>query len=215
MDDPTPPQADDQYSLAKTVGIWFLGGAPMWILGWLVYPAISKGMAVADAGLMRLLLMTIGLAWQFVLAMIILYCEEGNIRWATIFRRFWLRHPISPKTGRVDKRLWWWLIPLGVLVVAVDFVIAGPIDDPWVTAMPFLAEPEGYHASALGWLLLLIVAMFAQFVVTSRLAGPIYGPVGKYYGVLLFGAAALTVLLRSAGAREGCWRSSLRSPRRR
>jgi CDP-diacylglycerol--glycerol-3-phosphate 3-phosphatidyltransferase/cardiolipin synthase len=53
-----------------------------------------------------------------------------------------------------------------------------------------------------GWLLLLIVAMFAQFVLTSRLAGPIYDPVGKYYGVFLYAAASLTVLLRSAGARR-------------
>jgi CDP-diacylglycerol--glycerol-3-phosphate 3-phosphatidyltransferase/cardiolipin synthase len=53
-----------------------------------------------------------------------------------------------------------------------------------------------------GWLLLLVVAMFAQFVLTSRLAGPIYDPVGKYYGVFLFGAASLTVLVRSAGARR-------------
>jgi hypothetical protein len=50
--------------------------------------------------------------------------------------------------------------------------------------------------------LLLIVAMFAQFVLTSRLARPIYDPVGKYYGVFLFTAASLTVLLRSAGARR-------------
>jgi CDP-diacylglycerol--glycerol-3-phosphate 3-phosphatidyltransferase/cardiolipin synthase len=53
-----------------------------------------------------------------------------------------------------------------------------------------------------GWLLLLIVAMFAQFVLTSGLVGPIYDPVGKYYGVSLFAAAGLTVLLRSAGARQ-------------
>jgi len=149
MHDPTPPQANDQYSLAEILGIWFLGGAPMWILGWLVYPALSKGLGVADAGLMRLRLMTIGMAWQFVLAMIILYREQGNIRWATICRRFWLGHPRSPQTGQVNRRLWWWIVPLFLLMFVEILVISPPIDKLWITLLPFLAEPEGYAASAL------------------------------------------------------------------
>jgi membrane protease YdiL (CAAX protease family) len=149
MEKSTATPTNDQYSLAKMFAIWFLGGAPMWILGWLVYPAVSQGMTVADAGLWRLRLMTIGLIWQFVLAMIILYREEGDIRWTTIRRRFWLNHPIAPKTGQVDKRLWWWLIPLVALVVAIEFAIAAPINRLWVTALPLLAEPEGYNPSAL------------------------------------------------------------------
>jgi membrane protease YdiL (CAAX protease family) len=141
--------ARDQYTAWQMLGIWLAGGAPMWILGWLVYPAVSKGLTVADAGLWRLRLMTIGLIWQFLLSMIILYREEGNIRWATIRRRFWLSHPSSSRTGQVDKRLWWWIIPLGVLYVAMDFVISTPLNRLWVNALPFLAEPEGYHASSL------------------------------------------------------------------
>ena len=148
MDDSTT-QTNDQYTLVKILGIWFLGGMPMWILGWLVYPAISKGMAVVDAGLWRVRLMTIGLIWQFLLSMLILYREEGNIRWATIRRRFWLSHPVSTKTGQMDRRLWWWIIPLVVLMVAEILVIAPPINKLWVTVLPFLAEPEGYSASSL------------------------------------------------------------------
>jgi hypothetical protein len=34
--------------------------APIWILVWLVYPAFSKGLAIADAGLWHLQLMTLG-----------------------------------------------------------------------------------------------------------------------------------------------------------
>ena len=51
MANSTATHTNDQYALAKMLGIWSLGGAPMWILGWLVYPAISKGLTVADAGL--------------------------------------------------------------------------------------------------------------------------------------------------------------------
>lgn len=44
------------------------------------------------------------------------------------------------------------------------------------------------------WTLLLIVAMFIQFVLTSRLDRPIYDPVGKYYGVFLFAVIGVTIL---------------------
>jgi CDP-diacylglycerol--glycerol-3-phosphate 3-phosphatidyltransferase len=36
------------------------------------------------------------------------------------------------------------------------------------------------------WILVVIVFMFIQFMVTSRLKNPIYDPVGKYYGAFLF-----------------------------
>ncbi len=52
------------------------------------------------------------------------------------------------------------------------------------------------------WTLLLIVAMFAQFVLTSRLARPIYDPVGKYYGVFLFCAIGVTLVLPHATVRQ-------------
>ena len=52
------------------------------------------------------------------------------------------------------------------------------------------------------WTLLLIVAMFAQFVLTSRLARPIYDPVGKYYGVFLFCAVGVTLVLPYAAVRQ-------------
>jgi CDP-diacylglycerol--glycerol-3-phosphate 3-phosphatidyltransferase/cardiolipin synthase len=52
------------------------------------------------------------------------------------------------------------------------------------------------------WTLLLIVAMFAQFVLTSRRARPIYDPVGKYYGVFLFCAIGVTLVLPYAAIRQ-------------
>ena len=52
------------------------------------------------------------------------------------------------------------------------------------------------------WILLLIVAMFAQFVLTSRLSRPIYDPVGKYYGVFLFCAVGVTLVLPYVAVRQ-------------
>ena len=58
----------------------------MWLLGWVAYPAMSAGLPAVDAGLLRMKLLDVGLIWQFILAMIILYREEGNIRLSTIRR---------------------------------------------------------------------------------------------------------------------------------
>lgn len=44
--------------------------------------------------------------------------------------------------------------------------------------------------------------MFGQFVLTSRRARPIYDPVGKYYGVFLFCAVGVTLLLPYAAVRQ-------------
>ena len=48
------------------------------------------------------------------------------------------------------------------------------------------------------WVLLIIIGMFVQFVLTSRLARPVYDPIGKYYGVFLFGVAGVTQVLPRA-----------------
>ena len=44
------------------------------------------------------------------------------------------------------------------------------------------------------WVLLLILFMYAQFVITSFSLEVIYDPIGKYYGSLLYGAIGLTLL---------------------
>ena len=142
-------QEKDQYSLWQILGTWLVGGAPMWILGWMIYPILSQNLSVVDAGLLRMKLLTTGLIWQFVLSMIILYREEGNLRFSTIRRRFWLNHPISAKTGQKNKQLWWWILPLFALVVALELVIGPALNGLWTKLFPFLAEPQGYSAAAL------------------------------------------------------------------
>ena len=142
-------QEKNQYNLWQILTIWLTGSALMWIMGWVIYPALSRNLPVVEAGLLRMKLLTVGLIWQFVLSMLILYLEEGNLRLATIRRRFWLNNPISPKSGQKDNRLWWLLIPFLLLVVLLEFA-AGPfLDGLWVRLFPFLAEPPGYSGAAL------------------------------------------------------------------
>jgi CDP-diacylglycerol--glycerol-3-phosphate 3-phosphatidyltransferase/cardiolipin synthase len=45
------------------------------------------------------------------------------------------------------------------------------------------------------WLLVVIGAMFAQFIVTSWLKTPMYDPVGKYIGAMLYAALFALLLL--------------------
>ena len=59
--------AKNQYALWQIIGIWLAGGAPIWILAWLVYPALRQGLPAMDAGRLWMKLDLIGLVWQFVL----------------------------------------------------------------------------------------------------------------------------------------------------
>lgn len=64
----------------------------------------------------------------------------------------------------------------------------------------FLVALAGFAAFARrgvypAWTLLLMIIMFAQFLVTSGGGRPVYDPVGKYYGAFLFVAIGATLLL--------------------
>lgn len=50
------------------------------------------------------------------------------------------------------------------------------------------------------WTLLLIITLFAQFILTSGLSRPVYDPVGKYFGLFLFGAIGVTLVLPDTAA---------------
>lgn len=149
LQEPSASSAKGQYKLWQILAIWLAAGAPMWLLGWVAYPALSAGLAPLDAGMMRYKLLTIGLAWEFALALVILYAEEGNIRLSTIRRRFWLNHPVSVKTGETKKSLWWWIIPLILLVAALEVGLRPTLINLWTAIFPFFAQPQGYDASAL------------------------------------------------------------------
>jgi membrane protease YdiL (CAAX protease family) len=144
-----PAQQTSQYTFWQIISIWLAGGAPLWIFGWLVYPALRQGLPAMDAGLLWMKLVIVGLVWQFLLSMLILYREEGNVRISTIRRRFWLNTPVSPRTGEKDNRLWWLLIPLMLLVVALELGVAPFLNALWIRLFPFLAEPPSRSLDAL------------------------------------------------------------------
>ena len=201
-------QERSQYTIGQIIGIWLAAGVPMWILGWLVYPALSQNLTAVDAGLLRIKLLTVGLLWEFVLSMLILRREEGNIRIETIRRRFRLNNPVSPKTGQKDERLWWLLIPLLLLIFVVQSKIAPVLNGIWIAILPFLAEPQGFKMAALfapevrafwvgawGLLVLIVVqsvfnAFGEEFIFRGALMPRMKGVFGKWDWVanaVLFG----------------------------
>jgi membrane protease YdiL (CAAX protease family) len=168
----------EQYSLAKILGIWALAAAPMGTLGWIVAPLLAPDFDSdpLGSGVTRIVLIMLGLIWLFVLSMIIVRREEGDLRWATVKRRLRLNTPREPSTGVPRARLWLWLIPFLVGVVVVELVLASALENAWVSVFPFLAEPQGGYSfdAILGsqevlerlvgaWWFLALFVIFAMF----------------------------------------------------
>ncbi len=65
-------------------------------------------------------------------------------------------------------------------------------DSILVFSMFLVFGSVGFYAD---WVLIVIAAVFAEFVLTSYFSSKIYDPVGKYYGSLLYGAIGLRFIL--------------------
>ena len=147
----TTPKSESQYTLAQILGIWVAAALPMAILGWVVAPALAPDFTAdpIGAGAIRVGALSVGLIWQFVLAMIMIHREEGNLRWATIRQRGRLNMPRHPGTGEPRPRLVLWLIPILILLAALTFFVLPTVDRLWVGMFPFLSEPPGFALNSL------------------------------------------------------------------
>ncbi len=132
-------EEDKQYSLSKIVVIWALATAPMTALAYFGTPAIINIFNIPASVPLFLVfwpLMIIGMAWQFVLSLIIVYRENGNLKWQTIRKRMWYNRPHNPKTGECNNWLFLWVIPFMALSYALMFII--PLPDVLGSIFPFL-----------------------------------------------------------------------------
>ena len=79
----------------------------MGILGWIIFPAVSPDLNAdpLGAGVTRVVLLLIGLIWLFVLSMIIVRQEEGDLRWATVKRRLRLVMAVGDPVSDRDYRV--------------------------------------------------------------------------------------------------------------
>jgi membrane protease YdiL (CAAX protease family) len=141
------PSSNHQYSLWKILGLWAATAIPLGIFGLIIFPNVAPewGIDPLGVGFVRMATITIALAWEFILALIVVRLEEGDLRWATLKRRTWLNTPLDPKTGEPRRKLWLWLIPLLLLHTAAAMYVSGILDQISVQILPFIAPPgDGY-----------------------------------------------------------------------
>ena len=112
-----------QYSLAQILAVWAAAAIPMAALAWIVAPLVAdrlEGPLALPRAL--LVLLTVGLIWQFVLVVVLVHRERGSLRWAVLKDALWLHSPRSPTTGRVGGRLWLVLVPALLIFTAEGFI---------------------------------------------------------------------------------------------
>lgn len=180
---PSIPQARDQYTFGAILAIWAVVALPMFVLAWIVGPAIFPFVPLPPP-IVHWLLMIVGMIWQFVVAVIILRRELGSFRWALWRERLWLNRPRDPRTGRPDARLFWWIVPC-LLFSPATAIISSSLDSSLVALFPALAMPPQMDAGSLadpqfvGWWWLLGIALI------SNLFNYVLGEELLFRGVLL------------------------------
>jgi membrane protease YdiL (CAAX protease family) len=120
-----------QYTLAGVLGTWAAAALPMAALWWVIGPLLARVLDGPTALPRALILVsTAGLAWQFLLVLILVHREQGSLRWAVVKDALWLHAPRSPRTGRRGR--WAWL-------VVIPLVIGFGIEEE----LPTFPKPEG------------------------------------------------------------------------
>ncbi|WP_421724736.1 CPBP family intramembrane glutamic endopeptidase [Bauldia sp.] len=157
----------DQYSLLKILGIWAAVAIPMPILAFVVAPALATGYGFNYA-LTVWLLLIVGMIWQFVLSVIILYLELPAFTWGAIRERIWLNKPTNPRTGRRSYLLFLWLIPAFLFYAAIEMT---PMEEwighliliplPFLDRLPVLELEEIIQPEFIGAWWLMGVAVIA------------------------------------------------------
>jgi membrane protease YdiL (CAAX protease family) len=118
---PAPTDAAlPQYSRRKIAAVWAAAALPMGALSWIVAPWLSHHIS-GPSPLSKALLLSItaGLAWQFVMVLILLRPERRSPDWQGYRNALWLRSPRSPKTGRRGGRLWL-LVPVFAVLSGIE-----------------------------------------------------------------------------------------------
>jgi membrane protease YdiL (CAAX protease family) len=152
-----------QLGLRGVIATWAAAALPMGVLAWVVAPLIADRLSGPGA-LSRALIITLtaGLAWQFVLVMVLVAREQRTLRWNVVKEALWLRGPRSPRTGKRGGRIWLVVIPLIVafgveeLIPAFSHPVARDLGD-------FLGSAAGQSFLAGNWTWFAIIAALVVF----------------------------------------------------
>jgi membrane protease YdiL (CAAX protease family) len=195
----------DQYTLWQILGIWALVALPMALLAWVVAPILIP-YSPLQPGITYWLMMIAGMAWEFIVSLVIVYHELGTLRWSVIRQRTWLQTPRDPRTDQPNPKLFWWVLPAILFAGLVAFGLAGYFEAFIAWLFPALHPAMYMDTSQLGspqmqgqwWLLgiALVSIIFnyflgEEFLFRGVLLPRMHGVFGKYDWVansILFGA---------------------------
>jgi hypothetical protein len=135
-------QEQVQYTLWQILGIWAIVSLPMALMIWVVLPIILP-YSPLHPGITYWLLIILGMIWEFIVALAIMYRELGTLRWSAIRQRLWLQTPRDPETGQPNRRLYWWLIPPLLFDALVVIALGRFLDAPMARLFPAL-QPAPY-----------------------------------------------------------------------
>jgi membrane protease YdiL (CAAX protease family) len=161
---PADPEVDRyeavrQYSMLEILGVWAAAAVPMGLLAWVVAPWLEDQLG-GDEPLIQalLILLTLGLVWQFALVLILLRRELGSLEWSRARDALWLRAPRDPKSGRVGGKVWWWALLFVVLAAVWALVprIPGPSGRDFADLLA-TDRGEAFYSGAWGWFALTVV----------------------------------------------------------
>ena len=159
----TEPVQIRQYSLGGILGTWAAAALPMAALVWLVAPQLATHLDGPTA-LPRALIvaLTCGLIWQFALVLILVYREQGSLRWPVLKDALWLHAPRRPSTGRRGGLTWLIVIPL-IVAFGVEELIPS-LPTPITRDMGlFLGSEAGQTFLSGNWLWLGIIVVLEIF----------------------------------------------------
>jgi membrane protease YdiL (CAAX protease family) len=173
---PIDPEADryqavKQYSLAQVLGVWAAAAVPMGVLSWIAAPALADQLGGREPLLQALLIcLTAGLAWQFVLVLILVRQELGALHWARVRDALWLRAPRDPKTGRVGGKVWWWALLFLVLYALWAMMPAIPAPSARDLAAILTGDRgEAFFHGAWGWFAVIVALAVFNTVLGEEL----------------------------------------------
>ena len=140
-----------QYSKRAVLGIWAAAALPMGLLAWVVAPAIAGD--GPDLALALIGCLTVGLAWQFLLILILNKFSLRNL---------WLQRPSTPD-GRRGGRLWLWVVPFVIGFGLLQFV---RVNLPKVASHDFgtiLGSTAGHDLLRGNWALFAVIVVMMVF----------------------------------------------------
>lgn len=148
-----------QYRPVTVLAIWAAAAVPMGVLSWVVAPAMA-----ADADLVVALLaaQTVGLAWLFVLVMVLVAREQRTLRWPAVRDALWLRAP-SDRSGRRGGRVWLWTL-LFLLGYALVWLLPLDLPEPADRSFAdFLTSAKGQDTLRGSWGLFALIVIMQLF----------------------------------------------------